>query len=78
MTKQELEAILWQAVHSPCGLHLKVTDREAFKRRVYAYIGKARADGEDGLNNLAIKRDATDPQGILLIKKEALPNAKTE
>lgn len=75
MHKTELEAILWRAVHSPFGLELKVTDREAFKRRVYAFIGKARASGEEGLSGLAIKRSGTEPNTILLIKKEGLPNA---
>ena len=78
MDKAELESILWQAVNSPRGLLIKTSDREAFKRRVYAYIGKAKEQGIEAFSNLALKRSPTDSQAILLIKKEALPNAKAK
>lgn len=41
----DLRSVLWEAVNSPLGVEVKVSDKEAFKRRFYSERAKARTEG---------------------------------
>ena len=77
MDNAELEAIRCEALHAEHGVEVTTTDREAFKRRIYAFIGKAKKNGDESYYKLAIKRSGLNKDAVVLINKEIL-NGQSE
>lgn len=71
MKDYELEEILWRAVEARIGIEVRTSNVEALKFGLYETRAKARKNGNEAFDNLAMLTPPTNADEYLWIVKQA-------